>query len=300
MQLDRSAARTAIEEHVAEPLHVSLDRAAWGIHEVINEDVARAFRVHASERGVDYRSCSMVAFGGSGPLHAVRVARKLRIPCVICPWGAGVMSAFGLLVSPIGFEIVRSHRVGLSDLDADAFGTILERLAAEAGRFLIQAGVPADSIERVFSVDMRYDGQGYEVEVELPQDSPAAILQQLPSLFAKTYAKLFGLSFSDRDIEIVAWKIEARGPSPDTGAQYSLLSGERSDRAIKGHRLAFMPEAGGFVECVVYNRYALRPGDRIEGPALVEEAESTCVLAAGDRAVIDSRFNLTISLDARP
>jgi len=242
----------------------------------------------------------MVAFGGSGPLHAVRVARKLRIPRVICPWGAGVMSAFGLLVSPVGFEIVRSHRVGLSDLDAGAFGAILERLAAEAGRFLIQAGVSADSIERVFSLDMRYDGQGYEVEVTLPQDSPAAILQQLPSLFAQTYVKLFGLSFSDRDVEIVAWKIEARGPSPDTGAQYSLLSEGRSDRAIKGHRLAFMPEADGFVECVVYSRYALRPGDCVEGPALVEETESTCVLAAGDRAVIDSRFNLTISLDGRP
>ena len=109
----------AIFDKIATPLGVSLERAAWGIHEVINEDVARAFRVHASERGVDYRRCAMVAFGGSGPLHAMRVARKLRIPRVVCPWGAGVMSAFGLLTSPIGFELVRSRRIGLEGLDAE-------------------------------------------------------------------------------------------------------------------------------------------------------------------------------------
>ena len=89
---------------VARPLGLTLERAAWGIHEVINEDVAKAFRVHASERGVDYRRCSMIVFGGSGPIHGTRIARKLRIPRVICPSGAGVMSAFGLLTSPIGFE----------------------------------------------------------------------------------------------------------------------------------------------------------------------------------------------------
>jgi N-methylhydantoinase A len=299
MQLDLPAARNAIEEHVAGPLHISLDRAAWGIHEVINEDVARAFRVHASERGVDYRSCSMVAFGGSGPLHAVRVARKLRIPLVICPWGAGVMSAFGLLVSPNAFELVQSHRVDLSALDANTFAAMLERLAVEAGRFLTEAGVSTNGIERVFSLDMRYEGQGYEVEIELPRTSSAAALQQIPSLFAAAYKKLFGLSFDDRSIEIVAWKVEARGPSPDTGAQYTLTSDEKADRALKGHRPAFMPEVDQFVECAVYNRYALRPGDRIEGPALVEEAESTCVLAPGDIAAVDTWFNLTIKPNGR-
>ena len=297
MELDLAAARDAITRQVAAPLRVPLDRAAWGIHEVINEDVARAFRIHASERGVDCRGCSMVAFGGSGPLHAVRVARKLRIPRVICPWGAGVMSAFGLLVSPIGFELVRSHRLALAALDADAFGSILARLAGEADRFLTEAGVPADRIERHFSLDMRYEGQGYEVEVFLPQASPPIAFPQLPSLFAAAYAKLFGLSFDDRGIEIVAWKVEARGPSPDTGSRYTLISGQASGRALKGHRPAFMPEDDRFVDCAVYDRYALRPGDRVVGPALVEEAESTCVFGPGDVAVVDPQFNLTIRLE---
>jgi len=114
MHLNRDAALAAIEREIATPLAVSPEQGAWGIHEVINEDVAKAFRVHASERGVDYRRCSMVVFGGSGPIHGSRIARKLRIPRVVCPAGAGFMSAFGLLASPIGFEQVQSLRVELA------------------------------------------------------------------------------------------------------------------------------------------------------------------------------------------
>ena len=118
MRLDADAARAAIEEHVARPAGLDPIRAAWGVHEIANEDVARAFRIHASERGFDYRRSSMVAFGGSGPVHALAVARKLRIPRVIFPIGAGVMSALGLLVSPLGFEVSRSRRILLAGLDA--------------------------------------------------------------------------------------------------------------------------------------------------------------------------------------
>ena len=129
MALDRAAAAAAIESDVAAAARSTRSRRrAWGIHEVINEDVAKAFRVHASERGVDYRRCSMIVFGGSGPIHGARIARKLRIPRVICPSGAGVMSAFGLLTSPIGFERVQSLRVGLDALSAERFGDIVDAL----------------------------------------------------------------------------------------------------------------------------------------------------------------------------
>ena len=97
-------------------LDIDVSRAAWGIHEVINEDVARAFRVHASEVGFDYINCAMIAFGGSGPAHALRVAKKLRIPKVIFPVGAGVMSAIGLLTTPISYATLRSSRIGLNQL----------------------------------------------------------------------------------------------------------------------------------------------------------------------------------------
>ncbi|MGY9011473.1 MAG: hydantoinase/oxoprolinase family protein, partial [Rhodobacterales bacterium] len=104
MKLDKGAAEAVIDANIGRPLSLDSVRGAWGIHEIVNEDIARAFRVHASERGFDYRHTSMVGFGGSGPMHAARVARKLKVPRIVFPMGAGVMSAFGLLISPISFE----------------------------------------------------------------------------------------------------------------------------------------------------------------------------------------------------
>ena len=121
MTLDGEASKQVTQTNIADPLNLDLVRAAWGIHEIINEDVARAFRVHASERGFDYRGASMVAFGGCGPIHATAIAKKLRIPKVIFPLGAGVLSALGLLVSPLSFEVARSDLLMVDDLSADWF-----------------------------------------------------------------------------------------------------------------------------------------------------------------------------------
>ena len=121
MKLDSAAARTAIDASVAKPRGLAVERAAWGMHEIINEDVARAFRIHASERGFDYRGASMVAFGGAGPAHAMGVARKLKISRVGFPAGAGVMAAFGLLVSPLAFELARTEPCLNSTVDGESF-----------------------------------------------------------------------------------------------------------------------------------------------------------------------------------
>ena len=296
MRLDQEAARTAIGEGVGRTLGVPVERAAWGIHEVINEDVARAFRVHASERGVDYRRCSMIAFGGSGPLHAARVARKLKIPRVICPTGAGVMSAFGLLSSPVGFELVRSRRVPLSRLDAAALRAEFEALGAEAERFLAEAGIAAADVSRRHRLDMRYEGQGYEIEV--PVDGPLddTLAARLPVAFAAEYAKVFGIAFPEKPVEIVNWKVDARGPEPGRERDYRLKRDPAASHARKGARPAYFPEAGGFVDCPVFDRYALRPGDAIAGPALIEERESTTVVCPGDAMHVDDRLNLVLDL----
>jgi N-methylhydantoinase A len=296
MSLDRAAAAAAIESEVGCPLKLEVEKAAWGIHEVINEDVAKAFRVHASERGVDYRRCSMVVFGGSGPIHGTRIARKLRIPRVVCPSGAGVMSAFGLLMSPIGFERVQSLRVALDTLSPARFSTIVDGLITQARATLHEAGLEDTECEAVVKVDMRYVGQGYEVEVPLRRVAAAEAVAALPGDFEREYRAIFGLAFEDRPLEIVAWKVDVLGPVPGAGERYRLKHATRSAESLRGHRQAYFPDAGGYVRCAVYDRYALKPGDAIEGPALVEEAESTCVLGAGDRAVVDERLNLVIDV----
>jgi|SoiMethySBSTD1v2_1073268.scaffolds.fasta_scaffold01236_17 N-methylhydantoinase A len=296
MALDPAAAREAIDRHVAQPLGVSIERAAFGIHEVINEDVARAFRVHASERGVDYRRCSIVAFGGSGPLHAARVARKLRIPRLICPWGAGVMSAFGLLTSPLGFELVQSRRVAVDELTPTAFCDQLGRLAAQAAGYLTAAGVPAEGVRMLYRLDMRYVGQGYEIEVPLPDVLSGDVLARLPALFDAEYEKVFGQSFARAATEIVAWKVDAQGPITGDDTLYALAGETDAGAAVKARRPIYAPERDAFGECPVYDRYALKPGARIAGPAVIEERESTCVLNADDVGEIDRFGNVVVQL----
>jgi N-methylhydantoinase A len=298
MALDREAAARAIEDGVGRALGLSLVQAAWGVHEIVNEDVARAFRVHAAERGVDYRGCSMVAFGGSGPIHALGVARKLRIPRVVLPLGAGVMSAVGLLVSPLSFDVVRTRRADMEDLTPALLAEAFRPLVVDAMVPLRAAGVPDGDIAITRRLDMRYRGQGFEIEVLLPpSDDWTAILAGLPALFARTYAEVFAVATVDQPLEVVNWKVEVTGPRPPLSDRYRLQAeAEPAGVASKGARAAYFHERGGYVDCAVYDRYALRPGDTVGGPALIEERESTGVIGPGDRAGVDEHLNLVAEL----
>jgi len=302
MALDAQASREAIDRALRGPLGIDTVRAAWGIHETINEDIARAFRAHASDIGFDYRRASMVAFGGSGPAHAARVARKLRIPRVVFPAGSGVMSAIGMLVSPISYQSARTRRTRLDAIDAEAFASGFAEVEADALSVLAAAGIDPWQIGIERHLDMRYAGQGYEVEVHLPAfdglAAAAAVYAQLPALFSAAYAHVFSLSFLDEPVEIMNWKVDASAPVPAFDDRWSLhraarRSGDATGQsALKGKRQAFFPEADGFLVCPVYDRYSLVPGARVDGPALVEERESTCVLGVGDTAVVDGFGNL--------
>lgn len=296
MRLDDEAASEVVRRHVAAPLDVELVRAAWGMHEVINEDVARAFRVHASERGVDYRRCIMVAFGGSGPLHGARVARKLKIPRVICPAGAGVMSAFGLLSSPPIFEVVLSHRAELASLSEASLQTVVREMEEQAAQALAESRLDKDDIQFDRRVDMRYVGQGYEVEVELPDWRIGGVIEALPAAFSDAYKGVFGMDLPDRPIEIVNLKIEARGRIAGKNEIYRLSRFSPGKRAEASTRKAWFPEFDGYVDCPVMDRYAMSAGDVVRGPALIEERESTCVIGPQDTLHVDQLMNLVIEI----
>jgi N-methylhydantoinase A len=296
MALDRAAAEKAIHDKVAKPLGLETLRAAWGIHDIVSEDVARAFRIHASERGFDHRSGSMVAFGGSGPLHALSIARKLKIPRVIFPVGAGVMSALGLLISPLAFEMARSRRIHVADVDVEDFTATFKALEEEATSFLLKAGVAPGDITLTRRLDMRYQGQGHEIEVTLPgTHDPRALFADLGKLFDRAYEAAYTLRL-DEPAEIINWKVEAAGPAPNLGAGYTLSGTAKKAEPLKGARLAYDAEAGRMTEWPVYDRYALAPGAILEGPALIEERESTCVIGAGQTATVDARYNLVAEL----
>ncbi|MDX2155827.1 MAG: hydantoinase/oxoprolinase family protein [Hyphomicrobiaceae bacterium] len=297
MKLDLAEAERAIADGVARRLGVETLRAAYGIHDIISEDVARAFRIHASERAFDYRQSSMVAFGGSGPLHALSIARKLKIPRVVFPVAAGVMSALGLLESPLAFEVARSRRVHVTDLDAEGFARFFAELETDASRVLLDAGVAAEDIRIVRRLDMRYQGQGHEIEVTLPGGRPASgLYAELDDLFGTAYARIYTLRL-DEPTEIVNWKVEAVGPVTGLGRSYRLGGPGTAAGARKGSRRAYHTGERRLTEWPVYDRYALAPGMTLDGPCLIEERESTCVVGPGDRVTVDERLNLVAELN---
>ncbi|MFV0294754.1 MAG: hydantoinase/oxoprolinase family protein, partial [Hyphomicrobiaceae bacterium] len=296
MSLDKGAAEKAIADGVAQKLGVDTLRAAYGIHDIISEDVARAFRIHASERAFDYRSSSMVAFGGSGPLHALSVARKLKIPRVVFPVAAGVMSALGLLESPLAFEVARSWRVHVADLNAQSFADFFRELEADAARVLIDAGVAERDIRLVRRLDMRYQGQGHEIEVALPHAREASdLFESIVDQFGTAYARIYTLRL-DEPAEIINWKVEAVAPAHGLGSTYALSGVETPETARKGTRQVYHPIERKLTDWAVYDRYALKPGMTVDGPCLIEERESTCVVGPQDRVTVDERLNLVAEL----
>lgn len=295
MRLDIEAARSAIATGVAAPLSMDVQRAAAGIHDIINEDVARAFRIHASERGIDYRNCTMIAFGGSAPAHAMRIARKLRIRRVVVSRGAGVFSAIGLLASPLAFELVRSRALPLADIRVGWWQAHIAPLVAEATTPLHAAGVALGAIRLRCRLEMRYVGQGHEVEIALPEDAAQLDAAALQALFEARYSALYAHTLPSTAVQIMTWKVEAVGPDP-LGGEAIHIQGHAGRRLARPARRTVHIEELGLLDCLVYDRMLLAPGDLIDGPALIEELDSTCVIGPGDVARIDANENLVVEL----
>ncbi|MBT6307780.1 MAG: hydantoinase/oxoprolinase family protein [Rhodospirillaceae bacterium] len=300
MKLDKQAAEVVIQETVGAPLGLSPLRTSWGIHDSASEDIARAFRIHAAERGFDYRSATMVAFGGSGPLHAMGVAEKLKIPRVVFPIGAGVYSALGLLASPLSFELSRSRRVIADDIDAKIFFDLFEPLVKETTKSLKEARVCDQEIRISRQIEARYFGQTHEIQVQLPDEEPLdEIFSAFRKLFEERYAEVYSFAVIDAPIEIINWKVIASGPEPEFKMGYAITSEqtEKIETALKGTREVYFEE-GGFQETPIYDRYLLAEGMEIFGPALIEERESTCLITVGARAFIDPFLNIIAELGA--
>jgi N-methylhydantoinase A len=282
MELDLEAARAAIAR-VAEPLGLSLDECAWGIHQVVNENMANAARVHAVERGLDPRRLPLVAFGGAGPVHASGVATALGSPAVYAPPSAGVLSAAGFLVAPVAFDFVRTRRVLLDELDAAEAEAIFAELEA-AGAELVG---PEAEHRRI--VDLRYVGQGHELRV----DAPAGGLAELGAAFADRYRQLYGHEGPEVPVEALNWRVVSAAPQPEvhmwTHAQPHVHTGPS---VPKGQREVYLP--GGRRDVPVYDRYALGAGARLDGPAVVEERESTLVVPAGKTAEVTDQLAVAI------
>ncbi|MBI3967711.1 MAG: hydantoinase/oxoprolinase family protein, partial [Chloroflexi bacterium] len=296
MRLDLAATEAALDALGAKA-GLTAVRAAWGIHEIVSQNMANALRTHSIEKGVDYRSFALIAFGGAGPVHAYRIATLLRAPTVIFPWGAGVFSALGMLAAPLRFDLVRTAPTRLDALDARTIGALYEELRSELLGLFDEAGVPREAIELTLTVDMRYVGQGTEIEVPLGDSwSETARPDDLAVRFKETYAQLYGWALESAPIEAVSWRCSARGPAPRFGL--ATQGAPRSGDAQKGTRRVYLSDELGFQECAVYDRYLLPVGAQIEGPALVEERECTIYVGSGATATVDHFRGIVMTLPA--
>jgi N-methylhydantoinase A len=295
MALDMATVEKAIVEKIAKPLGLTALEAAIGIHNIVNENMAAATRMHLAEKGRDPRRYDMIAFGGAGPVHAYGLAKILKLRKLVVPLGAGVTSALGFLVAPPAIDYVRSYVSRLENLDWAHLNTLYAEMEADARALLADAGVSGDDVTITCSAEMRHVGQGFEISVPVPTGTLTAdSLTALRESFFDTYQKLFERTVRDVGIEAMSWRLAASGPNPEISLNFGSGDGE-AGTALKGTRQVYFPETG-FVEYDVYDRYALRTGDAFAGPAVVEERESTTVIGPGAKVDVDRHLNLVCHL----
>src|SRR5438094_110956 len=290
LKLHPGAAARAIEARVARPLGLSLEDAAWGIHTIVNTNMELATRVVSIERGRDPRDLTLVAFGGSGPVHGCRLAQALGIPRIILPASAGVTAAIGLLAAEVRFDVARTYVRRLDAVDGAALDAMYDEMSAQAIAVVQESAVAGD-VMVARSADARYVGQGYEVTVPIPRGRlDAAALARVQASFHEVYAARYGYANPAEPVEVVTWKLSAVGGSPRIALAKSGASS--ADVRRKATRRAYFPEARGYTDTPVYDRYELAAGTSLTGPAIVEERESTTVLPPRVTATVDEYANL--------
>ena len=297
MPLDLDSARKAIREKVADPLGISIEKAAWGIHQVVDENMANAAKVHIVEKGEDPKAYSLVAFGGAGPVHAFWVAEKIGAPVVICPPSAGVASAGGFLLVPISFDFVRTFISRLDQFQFELVNGLFDEMESEGRKMMKDAGVHEDEIRIVRSCDMRYLGQGHEINVPISAGVlDGSKVSSLKESFERQYEAIYYRLNPMLPIQCINWRMTVSGKSPSLPADREKMRYASPDQAIKGTRQVYLPEKEGFEPCTVYDRYLLFPGVEIKGPAVVEENESTTVIGSQGSAAVDENGCIVIRI----
>ncbi|MEM7169285.1 MAG: hydantoinase B/oxoprolinase family protein [Pseudomonadota bacterium] len=293
LNLKPGLSQQAIENAISTPLGISIAAGADGISQSVDEAMANAARMHAVEQGKDLAACSMVAFGGNGPLHATRVAEKIGVEEIIIPPNPSVGSAVGFLFAPVSYEIVRSHYVLIEAFPFVAVNDLLTELEGEA-RAIVEAGAPGEALKVTRVAFMRYNGQGHEIEIPLPAGNIDDIkLQELVADFEREYARLFSRVVPEMSVEIMNWSVVASNV-PASSQPVSDLP-PKSRPMDSGKRLLTLGQEGAQVEAAVYSRADLEAGAEIMGPALIVEPQTTCFVSAAFQARIDAGRNIVLN-----
>lgn len=294
MQLNSEAARQAVREDIADPLHMDIPLAAYGVAEIVEEDMANAAREHATESGKSLTGRTLVAFGGAAPLHALSLAGKLGIDRVIIPANAGVGSAIGFLLAPVAFELARSCHVRLHDFKAAILNKLFEEMS-EYAHGIVAAGAPGRNRTEIWQAQMRYIGQGYSIPVDLPvrrlQKNDAQSLRQA---FDKAYINLYSKLHDGVEVEIVGASVSASAHLTVTKPAESAEASANVQPEADHSTASFDVRSGGYRDIDVYSRSALQTRHRLTGPILVRDKGTTVMVPNGCGVTVAADKSLII------
>lgn len=301
MRLDVQASREAIKRKIADPLHMDVPQAARGIIEVSNSNMLRALRMASTMRGYDPKEYAMIAFGGAGPMCAGELAEGLKIPWVIIPLSPGVTTALGALLTDFRYNYVQSLVEPMDNLDLDRrINQVYQQLETRAHRDIKLTRISQFLLSR--TMDLRYIGQAYEVVVPVGNGRiEKGEIEKVKLAFHQSHARLYGHSAPDEPVEAVNLRVSTVGVvnKPKFKKIDKESGSKKSGGAIKSKRKVYFEKYSGFVDCPIYDRYKLRAGDHIDGPAVIEEVDSTTVLYPGHEARTDEWGNLIMSTNER-
>jgi len=298
MALERERSEEAIFSHIGEKVRRDLINSAWSIHDVINETMSSAVRMHMTERGGLLDRVSLVAFGGAGPVHAYNLAVKLGIKQLVVPLRAGVLSAAGLIIAPPAYDVVRTFRTNLDSLSQVTIEDAYQAIEAEIEAVLRKVE-PSGQISFTRSADIGYIGQGYQVTISTDDLQGKAWTNALWEKFADTYRAKYGYFYDDIPTELVNLRVNGTMHGAQFRPRPIAAAGGRIDDCLKGTRQAYSPTQAEMIQFRVYERERLEPGMIFAGPAIVEEVSSTTVVDAGGTIRVDDHGSLVIAVSNR-
>jgi N-methylhydantoinase A len=301
MRLDAKAAERALSEHVAKPLGIDVVRAAEGILRIATTAMSYAVKAVSTERGLDAAAFALIAYGGAGPLHACAIAREIGMSRVIVPRAPGHFCAFGMLFADLRYDFVRTWFTRLAEVSFDEIDRVYAELIDEGRKSLAASGIEPGRVAVARSADMRYVGQEHPVTVALPPEVFRRRSREgLKRRFDEEHLQRYGTNAPDEPAEIVSLRATVRGAMKKPALERASRGGPNPPAsARRGKRGVYFSEVGKSVSAPAYARDELRAGNRIDGPALIEEHASTTVVLPGDRLRVDGFGNLDIEIGRR-
>ncbi len=297
IKLDRAAAENAIKEHIARPLDMSVEEAAAGMYEVINTNMAQGVREVSIKRGFDPREFPLVAAGGAGPLHAAMICRELEIPMFMVPRESSIFCAAGMLLSDMQHDLVSSFVCILDDADWSGMDALVSRMIEDATGLLEAENIPQDKRQFLLKLDCRYVKQYHEVSFSIDLEAVhTGDVNRIATAFHEAHLSMYGYSLEDEQvqIELINVRIRAIGVTDKFESSAEPLAQADSSAALKGERSIYSPQERSTRTVPVYDGHRTQHGNRIIGPAVIEQVNTTLLLTASNDCFCDKYGNFVV------